>query len=491
MSDGHQFFRLRVDRGIRGVVPGIVVATLCCTGLGRMSPALAQPAENAFATWKDVEVSPQFKDVVTALRGGGPFNDAAREFLSTAILPQFESEDNLPSLDDVRKKIRDRLLLVIGNDDSFAQAGTFVRDRLDEFARDTNRDPLLRVNAMLFIGEMTDKGRLPWATALSTLAAAAQDAALDPAVRIAALTGLSNHLASLTRLSGDQATAVRAAIAATLPTLLPPSAAGNPAGGVEPRSHAASWLAARGLGMLPLAVNPATPEIAARLVAVIDDPSWPFDVRVRAAAALGKTVGAESGVATEPVLKAIRTLAIAALDADRLEARRLLELQAYKAGGGAGAGGAPGFVPRGPMPEMGGMPGMGGELPAEDGLRSAVCRRAAWRLYALGDAIVPDSKKGGLAALIDKDGDGAKQLAALLKDGGEALDAEPYGYVLLEALDELDPDGVKKRAAEAAPAGAADEPEAPAPTEPAAPGKDKPAPKPAKKPDSPFGDSPF
>jgi hypothetical protein len=142
------------------------------------------------------------------------------------------------------------------------------------------------------------------------------------------------------------------------------------------------------------------------------------------------------------------------------------------------------------MPEMGGMPGMGGELPAEDGLRSAVCRRAAWRLYALGDAIVPDSKKGGLATLIDKDGDGAKQLAALLKDGGEALDAEPYGYVLLEALDELDPDGVKKRAAEAAPAGAADEPEAPAPTEPAAPGKDKPAPKPAKKPDSPFGDSP-
>jgi hypothetical protein len=488
MSDGHRFFRLRADRGIRGLIPGIVVATLCCTGLGRMSAGLAQPAENAFATWKDVEASPQFKDVSTALRGGGPFNDAARDFLSTAILPQFESEENLPTLDDVRKKIRDRVLLVIGNDDSFAQAGTFVMDRLDEFARDANRDPLLRVNAMLFIGEMTDKGRLPWATALPTLAAAAQDAALDPAVRIAALTGLSNHLASLTRLSGDQATAVRAAIAATLPTLLPPAAAGNPAGGVEPRSHAASWLAARGLGMLPLAVNPATPDIAARLVAVIDDPSWPVDVRVRAAAALGKTVGAESGVATEPVLKAIRTLAIAALDADRLEARRLLELQAYKAGGGAGAGGAPGFVPRGPMP---GMAGSVGEALAEDGLRSGVCRRAAWRLYTLGDAIVPDSKKGGLAALIEKDGDSAKQLAALLKESGEALDAEPYGYVLLKALDELDPDGVKKRAAEAAPAGAADEPEAPAPAEPAAPGTDKPAPKPAPKPDSPFGDSPF
>jgi hypothetical protein len=120
MSHGHRFFRLRADRERRGLVPGIVVATLCCIGLGRMSLGLAQPAENAFATWKDVEASPQFKDVVTALRGGGPFNDAAREFLSTAILPQFESEGNLPALDDVRKKIRDRLLLVIGNGDAIA-----------------------------------------------------------------------------------------------------------------------------------------------------------------------------------------------------------------------------------------------------------------------------------------------------------------------------------------------------------------------------------
>ncbi len=487
MSDGQRFLRLRVDRGMGGLVPGIVLAILCCTGLGRMSPGLAQPAGNALATWKDVEASPQFKEVVTALRAGGPFNDAARELLSTAILSQFESDDNLPTLDDVRKKIRDRFLLVIGNDESFAQAGTFVRDRLDEFARDANRDPLLRVNAMLFIGEMTDKGRLPWATALSTLAAAAQDSGLDPAVRIAALNGLSNHLAALTRLSGDQATAVRAAMAATLPTLLPPAAADDPAGGVEQRSPSASWLAARGLGMLPLAVNPAPPEIAARLVAVIEDPSWPFDVRVRAAAALGKTVGAESGVAAEPVLKAIRTLAIAALDADRLAARRQLELQAYKTGAAAGAGGGPGFAPQGPMSGMPGMPGMGAEVPAEDGLRSAVCRRAAWRLYALGDAIVPDSKKGGLAVLGDKDDGGARQLAALLKESGEALDAEPYGYVLLQALDDLDPAGVKKRQAEAFPAAAADEPESPVPAKPAVPGKDKPAPKP----DSPFGENPF
>lgn len=482
MSEIRHLSRLRADRRGRGLIPWIVVAAVFCPGLGRMSPGLGQPPGDAFTTWKDVEASPQFKEVMTALRGGGPFNDAARQLLTTAILPQFDSEENLPTLDDLRKKIRDRFLLAIGNDESFGQACTFVRDRLDEISRDANGDPLQRVNAMLFIGEMTDKGRLPWSMALPTLAAAAQDAALDPAVRIAAVTGLANHLASLSRLPGDQATAVRAAVAAVLPALLP--TAGNAAGGVEPRSHAASWLAARGLGMLPVVVNPATPEIAARLVAIIDDSSWPFDVRVRAVAALGKTVGAESDVATEQVLKAIRTLAIAALDADRLEAKRQLELQAYKAGGGVGGGGGPGPVPRGPMPNM---VAMGGEVASEDGLKTAVCRRAAWRLYALGDAIVPDSKKGGLAATLDKDDAAAKQLAALLKESGESLDVEPYGYVLLKALDDLDPEGAKKRQAEAVPAGVVDEPAMPAPTEPDAPGKDKPAPKP----DSPFGDSPF
>lgn len=478
-SAGHVLVSL-LHRGACSRPARLVAAVVFWAHLGWLAPASAQPAGDAVAAWKDVEASPQFKEVATALKGGGPFGDAAREFLATVILPQFEVAENLPTLDDVRKKIRDRLLLVIGSNDSFEQASGFVRDSLDRVARDTNGDPLLRVNAMLFIGEMTDKGRIPWPAALQTLAAAADDTALDPAVRIAAVVGLGNHLSAVARLPGDQATAVRTTLAATLPSLLPPPA-NDPDGGVVLRSPAAAWLAARGLGLLPQAMNPVTPDIAAQLVTVIDDASWPFDVRVRAAATLGKTAGLESGVAPLPLVESIRKLAIAALDADRLEAQRLVELQSFKAGVGAGGGGGR----QGPMP---GMVGIEGEQLAEDGLSTAVCRRAAWRLYTLGDAIVPDSKKAGLAAMIEKDAGAAEQLAALLKEMGETLDAEPYGYVFLKALDDLDPVGAKKRAAQAAREGTPEQPVDTAPAAPVAPGDNMPAPKPN---DSPFGASPF
>lgn len=458
--------------GLRFSAAIITAAAVCMAAIGDSSPARAQPPAGEFANWKDVELSPQFKEVTTALKGGGPFNDTTRDFVSSVILPQLDKEENLSMLDDVRKKIRDRVLLAISSEAVFEQASLFVRDRLDEVARDAKADLLQRVNAMVFLGEMTDKGRNPWPPAIQPLAAAAGDATLDPAVRIAAVGGLSKHLARLSRMTGDQATATRTAVATTLPKLLPPPATdGKDA--VSPRSHAASWLAARSFGLLLQVVNPIPPDMAARLVAAIDDRSWPFDVRVRAAVALGKTIGPDSGVNAQAVLASIRSLAIAALDADRLEGRRLTELRSFKDGGNAG-----------PQAQMPGNAGMNGQ-PAEDGLSVAVCRRAAWRLYALGDAIVSDAKSGGLASVLGNDAAAAQQLASLLKDSGETLDAEPYGYVLLKALDALDPSGAKKRAGVAAPPVATEQPADAAPT---TPNGDKPAPKPG---DSPFGDSPF
>jgi hypothetical protein len=461
----------------------LLVALVSLGRPGACLPAFAQPPVDGFASWKEVELSPQFKEVVAGLKSDGAFNDAARDFVTSVILPQFDKAENLPTLDDVRKKIRDRFLLAIGSEAAFTEAGSFVRDRLAGIARDPQADLLQRVNAMMFIGEMTDKGRMPWQPAVETLVAAARDPDLDPAVRIAAIAGINNHLAGMTRMTADQAAAIRATVAATLPDLLP-AAAADPQEKTPPRPPSASWLVTRGLGMLPQVMNPVSPEIASRLVAVIDDASWPLDVRVRAVAALGKTVGAESSVNAPAVMASIRNLAIEALDADRREGKRLIELQSFKAGAGAAGG------PRGPM--RGAMPGMGpdmmgvdGAQAAEDGLSMAVCRRAAWRLYTLGDAILPDTKKGGFAALLDQDADAAQRLAMLLKEIGETLDAEPYGSVLLKGLDDLDPAGAKKRAGLAAPA---DAPQQPADGGPAAPGPDKPAPKPT---DSPFGDSPF
>lgn len=450
----------------------VTAAGLCLGGPGGSPPALAQPPAGEFASWKDAEMSPQFKAVTTALKGGGPFNDAARDCIATVILPQLDTDENLPTLDDIRKKIRDRFLLAIGNEAAFEQASLFVRDRLDGVARDASADLLQRVNAMVFLGEMTDKGRAPWPPALQTLAAAAADATLDPAVRIAAVSGIGNHIARLRGMTSDQATATRATVTDVLPALLPLPATKDK-DTVAQRSPAASWLAARSFGLLPQVLSPLPPDMASRLVAVVDDTSWPFDVRVRAAAALGKAAGPDSGVDAQAVLASIGSLAIAALDADRVEGRRLTELQSLKAGGGAG--------PRGQMPGMVGMDGP----PAEDGLSMAVCRRAAWRLYTLGDSIVPDAKASGLATLLGNDAAAGQQLARLLKDGGEKLDGEPYGYVLLEILDALDPAGAKKRAGGASPPTPT---EKPADDAPAVPNGDKPVPKPG---DSPFGDSPF
>ena len=105
--------------------------------------------------------------------------------------------------------------------------------------------------------------------------------------------------------------------------------------------------------------------------------------------------------------------------------------------------------------------------PAEDGLSIDTCRRAAWRLYALGNAVLPDSNRGGLVSLL-KDGDRVKaqELGQKLKDEGLIISEEPYGYSLLDSLDELDPEGIEARAAEAIPTESPGEPSESDPNQP-------------------------
>ena len=84
-----------------------------------------------------------------------------------------------------------------------------------------------------------------------------------------------------------------------------------------------------------------------------------------------------------------------------------------------------------------------------------------------------------------KDGDRVKaqEFGQKLKDEGLIISEEPYGYSLLDSLDELDPDGIQARTAEALPPEAPKEPSSD-PSDPnGKPTTDKPS-------DSPF-DSPF
>lgn len=458
------------DAGIRQRLRGVTLALLaCCMMPIWLKPSAAQPPADAFPTWKDLEASQEFKDTIAALKGGAALDDKSRSFLETSVLAQVSRDGNRAELADVRKKIRDRVLLIM-NDQALAQASTLVRDRMNEAARDKRLDPLLRASAMLFIGELTDKSRIPWAPAVQTLAAAAGDVELDPAIRIAALNGLGNHLAAMARLSGGHSAAVRDAVAGMLPSLLGPPSDGN-RDADESRSAAASWLASRGLSMLPQVMSPLPADIAPRLIALIDDGSWPIDVRVRAAAAVGRMAGPDSGVDAMAVVTAIEKLAIAALEADRSDARRRMEEAALRGATGQG-GGLPGGQRVAAMPSA---------APAAEGLGEAVCRRAAWRLYTLGDAIVPVSKKGGLVSLLDRDSAAAERLAEGLKEAGESLDAEPVGTVLLATLDALDPVGARKRSARPSPPPAEEpQPERPPEAKPVVPNEPAPS-------EDPFG----
>ncbi|MFM7035353.1 MAG: hypothetical protein ACKOYJ_09295 [Planctomycetia bacterium] len=472
--------RLHCRRGI------VVLALMACWSGTWPTEARGQDQADGSPSWKNVEASQQFKDVVTALKGPGPLTDEARAFLEQSILPQLESDANRATLDDTRKKIRDRILLVIGNDAAFTEACQLVRDRMGELARNDKVDPIIRVQAMMLVADLVDKARLPWTPALKTLAEAALDASLAPGPRAAAMVGIANHASALNRLTGDPAKMVKETVVRVLSGLLTsPVAPGEKKPGAT-RPVDVAWMASRGLSMLPQAMSPTTPEMAAILATTIDDASWPIDVRVRAAMALGRTAGPESGVDGPKIVAAIKELAIAALESDRADAKQILESRAYKGGGGG-----PAMQPRSAMPAM---PAMPARAPAEDGLRESVCRRAAWRLYALGDAIDPKTSKGGLASLLGKNDGEAKKLATSLKEAGEALDAAPYGDNLLASLDTLDPAGAKRRAAEAVRAAAAEpEPDAtgdrPEPEQDGKPpADDKPAPKPDDSPSSdPFG----
>ncbi|MFM8633326.1 MAG: hypothetical protein ACKOEX_00690 [Planctomycetia bacterium] len=460
----------------------VMLAFLACWSAAWPTGARGQDQAEESPSWKTLEASQQFKDVVTALKGTGPLTDEARAFLEQSTLSQLESDANRATLDDTRKKIRDRILLVIGNDAAFTEACQLVCDKMGELARNAKVDPIVRVQAMMLVADLVDKGRLPWTPALETLAEAALDASLAPGPRAAAMMGIANHATALNRLTGDPAKTVKETVVRVLSGLLTsPVAPGEKKPGAT-RPVDVAWMASRGLSMLPQVMNPTTPEMATILTTTIDDASWPIDVRVRAAMALGRTAGPDAGVDGPKTVAAIKKLAIAALEIDRADAKQLLESRVYKGGGGG-----PAMQPR---PAMPGMPGMPARAPAEDGLRESVCRRAAWRLYSLGDAIDPKTSKGGLASLLGKSDGDAKKLATMLKEAGEAIDAAPYGDNLLAALDTLDPAGAKRRAAEAVRTAAAEpEPDTTGDTpEPQPDGKppadDKPAPKPEDSPSS-------
>lgn len=400
-------------RLLRHLMPPLAFALLLANA------ATGQDADSPVTSWTRIEGGDEMREYQAKLKKKDGFDDAARGFLETTVLPQLAAEKNRSTIERIRRRIRE---VALSERDADATALDLANDAaargLTGMARNGKLDPLVRINAMLLVGELRGRDGRPWPAAAAPLATVVADASLPMAVRVAATAGLARHAESA-RAAGSADPAFQTAVAEQLTAVLatPPKPADGPGG---------DWLLSRVLEIMPVGVTTAPPTTAKHLTAILGDASRPTDVRVRAAAALGATAAADSAVDAAALVGTIRECAVAALEADRAAA----EERAI----GRKLGGQPGF----------GMPGGAGEFggagkPAGDAatLDTLVVRRDAWRLATLANAVQP-AEGGGLASLIPAAGRSAAQtLATTLREAAQSLDRFPDMDTLAGAIDSL------------------------------------------------------
>ena len=379
-------------------------------------------AEPKYVGWTKVEACREIRELKEKLREGGQFDANARLFLEETALPQLALEENRSTIERTRKRIRELLLADVGDEKPYGEIALLMAEFMTAVARDEQAEPAVRVNAMLLVGELKARNGKPWPPAATALAAAAGDKGLPEAVRIAALAGVARHVAA-----GEGDEAIAKTFGPPVATILAEPA--EPGRAVE---H--DWLVSRALQIVPLVSRPASPSVAGAVVALLGDEARSLDLRVRAAAALGATADANSGIDAAAAVETIRKLAIAALESEERAAEERRFEDQYRRGGAA-MGGPPG---------MSAPPGMGfdGMMPPQvDPLATPeqACRRAAWRLYTLGSAIATPDGKQGLALLMGDAAGPAKELAGQLAKEGLTIDADPVEDALLDALDVLRP----------------------------------------------------
>lgn len=448
---------------------------LLAFGVG-MVPLASRAAD--YASLAQVEAASETRDYSQQVRDK-KFATDQEAYLRNTLLPQLSVEANRPVIARTRQRIRE-LALRDAAKEVFEPVNSLLRDDMLKLAGDGDAEPIVRVNAMLLVGELIGADGKPWPGAAAALAAATGDQQLPLAVRVAALAGLSGHVTAAGAGSPELAALAGPAVAGLVTN--PPE--GDPV--------AARWLLARALDLLP-AVNPPPAAIAAT-AAILADEKADTDVRVRAAMALGKLAKPAAAIDAAAAVAQIRDLAIAALAADlaAAEERRFAKKLGSRdaSAGGFGGGRGEGFMPpAGPMFGGGGMPGgpLGGEFGGgateaveddEDAVPPLACRRDAWRLHVCAEAISPTRSGPGLAELLAGDAQAAAgDLAAGLRQAALDLDAQPTEDTLEQALASL------REAAGAAGGAAAD-----GPVKPPAPGGQKPAASPF---DGPGQQSPF
>jgi len=444
----------------------IVAVIACLAGDGRAQDA----GEPKYANWTKLELADATREFKERLKEAGSLDQASRTFLVQDALPQLANEENRSSIERVRRRIREFLLTEIGSPQVLAAANGVVADFMEALARDGAADPVARVNAAVLIGELRNQEGKPWPDAVPRLAGLSKDAKAIPAVKIAALSGLSRFGPALAATPETTAAVGQALMG----ILAEPAVDGRPEN---------DWLVGRALGLLPSLVQEYSKPVAEQIAKILDDESRAIDVRVRAAAALGARAGAKSAIDAGQAVAAIKALAIRTLSADLEAAEKKQAEERYRH-----------FV--------GGKPAEQGSAAAGQGtaamLPEQVVRREAWRLITLAGALDGGdgaTATGGARAGAAAGGKGlagvaepavaqqATALAATLRKAALALDAEPNGQAVVAALDILRPTAKKSKPPRqdgVEPAG-----EKPAPDRQAPPADERP-PQP-----SPFESSPF
>lgn len=381
-----------------------------------------------YASLSQVEAATETRDYSQQVRDK-KFAADQQAFLTGTLLPQLSKDANRAGIARTRQRIRELALRDAAKELVDPINGT-LRDAMLAQATAPEAEPLLRVNAMLLVGELVGADGKPWPGAAQPLADAAADAKLPLDVRIAAVAGLAQHV----RAAASGAPEV-AAIAG-------PAVAGLVTAPPEGDAVARRWLVTRALELLP-AVAPPAGAIAATATILADDAA-DTDLRVRAAAALGKLARPDANIDAAAAVGHAGSVAVAALEADlaAAEQRRFIR----RLSGGAGWTDPAGLMsPAGPE-FGGGMPGApwGGEFGTgeglgaeadEDSVPSLACRRDAWRLFRLAEAIKPARSGPGLADLLDGDAAAAAgDLASTLRQAALDLDAGPNETTLKQAL---------------------------------------------------------
>jgi hypothetical protein len=425
------------------------------------APALAQ-GEPKYLGWSKVENAREMRELKDKLRDGSALDAESREFVRQTVLPQLALEENSSTIERTRRRMREVLLTEIEDEKAFADVSRLVADFMTALVRDGDAEPAVRVNAMLLVGEMRGKDGKPWPPVRPTLAAAAGDAQLPLEVRIAAIAGLGRHVEACRGDAEATAALAKAAGPAIMAILAEPV--------VSDRRAEQEWLASRAVSLLPALVPTAAKNVAAVLAAIVEDPARATDMRVRAAAALGATANGKSEINAAKLIDTIRGIALQSLEADVAAADvRRFERQYRSLAAGQQA-----------AMQLGNAPAGGSDPAANTGLAipEQACRRNAWRLVTLAEAIDSGDGGPGLAALLGQSAAPAKQLAAALRDAGMAIDQTPDEESVVAAIKSI------KTPAQA-PAGA------PVPAQPAADAPQTPAQEPAEQPAGAPNASPF